>query len=45
VLRAFDVVAMSDSEARKPAELSLANGHSDVHNLSVFVHVLARAVA
>lgn len=45
VLRAFDVVAMSDSESRKPAELSLANGHSDVHNLSVFVHLLARAVA
>lgn len=45
VLRAFDVVAMSDSESRRPAELSLANGHSDVQNLVVFVHVLARSLA
>lgn len=43
VLRAFDVAALSDSESRRPGELSLANGHSDVQNLVVFVHVLARS--
>lgn len=45
VLRALDVVAMSDAESRHPAELSLANGHSDVQNLVVFVHVLARSLS
>ena len=45
LLRSLDVVAMSHNESKKPAELSLANGHSDVHNLTVFVHLLARAVA
>lgn len=45
VLRAFDVVSMSENESRRPAELSLANGHSDLQNMVVFVHVLARATA
>jgi len=44
VLRALDVVALTDTESRRPAELSLSNGHSDVQNMIVLVHVLARAI-
>lgn len=45
VLRAADAVGLSDNQSRKPAELDLTDGHSEVQNLSVLVHVLARAVA
>lgn len=44
VLRALDVVGLTESELRRPGELSLANGHSDVQNMVVFVHLLARAL-
>jgi len=44
VLRALDVVGLADAESRRPAELSLSNGHSDVQNMIVLVHVLSRAI-
>jgi hypothetical protein len=44
LLRALDVIAMSDDEARKPGELSLANGHSDAQNLLMFVNLLVEQV-
>ncbi len=44
VLRALDAAHLTDSHARRPAELDLTNGHSEVQNLSVLVHVLARSV-
>ena len=44
LLRALDVIAMSESEARKPAELSLANGHSDAQNLFMFVNLFVDQV-
>ncbi len=43
VLRALDSVALSDTQSRRPAELDLSDGHSEVRNLSVLVHLLARA--
>ncbi len=44
VLRALDTAQLTDSHARRPGELDLTNGHSDVQNLSVLVHVLARSI-
>ena len=44
VLRALDVVGLTDTESRRSAELSLSNGHSDVQNMIVLVHVLSRAM-
>ena len=44
LLRALDVIAMSDDEARKPAELSLANGHSDAQNMVMFVNLFVEQV-
>lgn len=45
LLRAMDVAAISDAEARQPAEINLANGHSDVRNLMVLVHVFVSHVS
>ena len=44
LLRALDVIAMSDEEASKPGELSLANGHSDAQNLVMFVNLFVEQV-
>ena len=44
LLRALDAIGMSDDEARKPGELSLANGHSDAQNLVMFVNLLAEQI-
>ena len=44
LLRALDVIAMSEDEAKKPAELSLANGHSDAQNLVMFVNLFVEQV-
>jgi hypothetical protein len=44
LLRALDVIAMSESESRKPAELSLANGHSDAQNLFMFINLFVDQV-
>ncbi|MDP7068748.1 MAG: hypothetical protein QF637_14105 [Acidimicrobiales bacterium] len=41
LLRALDVVAMSDESAKNPAELRLVDGHSDAQNLTMFLHLLA----
>ena len=44
LLRALDVIAMSEDEAKRPGELSLANGHSDAQNLFMFVNLFAEQV-
>ena len=44
LLRALDVIAMSDDEAKRPAELSLVNGHSDAQNLFMFVNLFVDQV-
>lgn len=45
LLRALDVIAMSDDEAKRPGELSLANGHSDAQNLVMFVNLFVEQVS
>lgn len=40
LLRAWDAIGMTDSVARRPAELNLADGHSDAQNLFMFVNLL-----
>jgi len=45
ILRALDVVAMSDEAAKTPAELRLSDGHSDAQNLTMFLHLLADQTA
>jgi hypothetical protein len=45
LLRALDVVAMSDEAAKTPAELRLADGHTDAQNLNMFLHLLADQTA
>lgn len=40
LLRALDVINMSDDEAKRPAEINLANGHSEAQNLFMFVNLL-----
>jgi len=41
LLRALDVVSMTDDSAKNPAELKLIDGHSDAQNLTMFLHLLA----
>ena len=41
LLRAFDVVSMTDDAAKNPAELKLIDGHTDAQNLTMFLHLLA----
>jgi len=41
LLRALDVVAMTENSAKNPAELQLIDGHSDAQNLTMFLHLLA----
>ncbi|MCS5673486.1 MAG: hypothetical protein VX983_05440 [Actinomycetota bacterium] len=45
LLRALDVVAMSEEAAETPAELRLTDGHSDAQNLVMFLHLLADQTA
>ncbi|MCP3933979.1 MAG: hypothetical protein GY708_01255 [Actinomycetia bacterium] len=44
VLRALDAAGLSDNVSKRPGEIQLSDGHSDVRNLSVLVAVVARAV-
>ncbi|WP_419841803.1 hypothetical protein [Candidatus Poriferisodalis sp.] len=44
LLRALDVLKLSDTEARRPGELNLANGHGDARNLLMFVHLFTQHV-
>jgi hypothetical protein len=44
LLRALDVIGMSEHESRHPAELSLANGHSDAQNLFMFVNLFVTQI-
>ena len=39
LLRALDVMKLSDTEARRPGEINLANGHGDAQNLLMFIHL------
>ncbi len=41
LLRALDVVSMSEESSKNPAELQLTDGHSDAQNLTMFLHLLA----
>jgi len=41
LLRALDVVSMTDDSAKNPAELKLIDGHIDAQNLTMFLHLLA----
>ena len=41
LLRALDVVSMSEESSKNPAELQLIDGHSDAQNLTMFLHLLA----
>ena len=45
LLRALDVMKLSDTEARRPGELNLANGHGDAQNLLMFIHLFTQHVA
>ena len=36
---------LSDTEARRPGELNLANGHGDAQNLLMFIHLFAQHVS
>ena len=40
VLRALDVIGLSEQHARRPGEIDLAQGHADAQNLFMFVHLL-----
>jgi hypothetical protein len=44
LLRALDSIGMTDDEARRPAELNLANGHRDAQNLFVLVNLFVDQV-
>ncbi|HCB34762.1 MAG TPA: hypothetical protein DEP66_00190 [Acidimicrobiaceae bacterium] len=44
LMRALDVLALSDNEARRPGELNLANGHREVQNLVMFIHLFVEHV-
>ena len=45
LLRALDVIKLSDVEARRPGELNLANGHGDAQNLLMFIHLFTQHVS
>ncbi len=45
LLRALDVLKLSDIEARRPGELNLANGHGDAQNLLMFIHLFTQHVS
>ncbi|MCY3950402.1 MAG: hypothetical protein OXF61_14535 [Acidimicrobiaceae bacterium] len=45
LLRALDVMKLSDTEARRPGEFNLANGHGDAQNLLMFIHLFTQHVA
>lgn len=40
VLRALDVIGLSEQHGRHPGEIDLAQGHADAQNLFMFVHLL-----
>lgn len=43
ILRALDAAGLSETHSRRPGEIQLTDGHSDVRNLSVLVAVVVRA--
>ncbi len=45
LLRALDVIKLSDVEARRPGELNLTNGHGDAQNLLMFIHLFTQHVS
>lgn len=45
LLRALDVMKLSETEARRPGEINLANGHGDAQNLMMFIHLFTEHVA
>lgn len=45
LLRALDVMKLSETEARRPGEINLANGHGDAQNLMMFIHLFTEHVS
>lgn len=45
LLRALDVMKLSETEARRPGEINLANGHGDAQNLLMFIHLFSEHVS
>ncbi len=45
LLRALDVMKLSEIEARRPGEINLANGHGDARNLLMFIHLFTEHVS
>ena len=45
LLRALDVMKLSETEARRPGEINLANGHGDAQNLLMFIHLFTEHVS
>lgn len=45
LLRALDVMKLSETEARRPSEINLANGHGDAQNLLMFIHLFTEHVS
>lgn len=45
LLRALDVMKLSETEARRPGEINLANGHRDAQNLLMFIHLFTEHVS
>tara|TARA_B100000945_G_scaffold228275_1_gene184823 strand:+ start:1194 stop:1355 length:162 start_codon:yes stop_codon:yes gene_type:complete len=41
LLRALDVVGMSEEAAKNPFKMQLTDGHSDAQNLTMFLHLLS----
>lgn len=40
LLRALDVIGLTDEQSKRPGELVLSDGHGDVQNLFMFVNLL-----
>ena len=40
LLRALDVIGLSDEQSKRPGELVLSDGHADAQNLFMFVNLL-----
>ncbi len=44
LMRALDVLKLSDNEARRPGEVNLKNGHREAQNLMLVIHLFVKHV-
>ncbi len=44
LMRALDVLKLSDNEARRPGEVNLLNGHREAQNLMLVIHLFVKHV-